>query len=117
VYDLQNQKHQLEQFVSRFRNINRGYLQIRRIDEEVVDRLLTERKSLLSSALIAVIEDLRMNPDRCAVIYNSKYDDYVGDIFDKGSANTTSVDISSSSYTSPHCHFSTKAMKSKLLLQ
>ena len=39
--------------------------------EEVVDRLLVERKSLLNSALVAVVEALRMNPDRYAVIYNS----------------------------------------------
>jgi hypothetical protein len=50
------------------------YLQTRRIAEEVVDRLLAERKSLLNSALVAVVEALRMNPDRYAIIYNSKYD-------------------------------------------
>jgi hypothetical protein len=33
--------------------------------EEVVDRLLKERKWLLTSALIAVVEALRMNPEIC----------------------------------------------------
>ena len=28
-----------------------------------------------TSALIAVVEALRLNPDRYAVIYNTKYDD------------------------------------------
>lgn len=74
VCDLQNQKHQLEQLVSRFKTSNKKYLKIKSVAEEVVDRLLAERKSLLSSALIAVVEALRMNPDRYAVIYNTIYD-------------------------------------------
>ena len=61
-----------QQFVSRFKNSNEKYLKIKSIAEEVVDRLLKERE--LTSALIAVVEALRMNPDRYAVIYNSKYD-------------------------------------------
>ena len=72
---LLNEWRQLQQFVSRFKNSNKRYLQIKSIAEEVVDRLLAERKSLLTSALVAVIEALRMNPDRYAVIYDSKYDD------------------------------------------
>jgi hypothetical protein len=47
---------------------------IKSIAEDVVDRLLAERKSLLTLALIAVVEALRMNPDKYTVIYNSKYD-------------------------------------------
>lgn len=59
------------------------YLQIKRMAEEIVDRLLAERKSLLTSALVAVVEALRMNPHRYAVIYNSKYDDDHNDnVFD-----------------------------------
>jgi hypothetical protein len=95
VCDLQNQKHQLEQFASRFRNIDKRYIQIKRIAEEVVDRLLKERKSLLTSALVAVVEALRMKPDRYAVIYNSKYDNNNDNIFDS-SIGTTAADISSS---------------------
>ena len=62
------------------------------------------RKSLLTSALIAVVETLRMNPDRYAVIYNSKYDDN-DSVFD--SRSTTSTAISSS-----HSHSSTKVHQS-----
>jgi hypothetical protein len=77
----------------RFKDSNKNYLKIKNIAEEVVDRLLVERKSLLTSALVAVIEALRMNPDRYAVIYNSKYDDNNNDnIFD--SSNNTIVSIS-----------------------
>ena len=65
-------KGKSQQFVSRFKNSNEKYLKIKSIAEEVVDRLLKERE--LTSALIAVVEALRMNPDRYAVIYNSKYD-------------------------------------------
>jgi hypothetical protein len=36
---------------------------------EHVNRSLTEQRALLSSALNAVIEALRMNPDKYAVIY------------------------------------------------
>jgi chorismate mutase len=71
IEHLLNERSQLQQFVSRFKNTDRRYIQIKRIAKEVVDKLLVERKSLLTSALVAVIEALRMNPDRYAVIYNS----------------------------------------------
>jgi chorismate mutase len=90
---LFNERSELQQFVSRFKNSNEKYLQIMRIAEQVVYRLLAERKSLLNSALVAVVEALRMNPDRYAIIYNSKYDN--NDIFDS-SMGTTAVAISSS---------------------
>jgi chorismate mutase len=61
---LFNERSELQQFVSRFKNSNKRYIQIKRITEEVIDRLLAERKSLLTLALVAVIEALRMNPDR-----------------------------------------------------
>jgi hypothetical protein len=59
----------------RFRNGNKKYLKIKGIAEEHVNRLLTEQGGLLTSALLAVVEALRLNPDRYAVIYNTKYDD------------------------------------------
>jgi chromosome segregation ATPase len=89
---LYNERSELQQFVSRFRNSNERYPQIKRIAEEVVDRLLKERKSLLTSALVAVVEALRMNPDRYAVIYNSKYDN--NDNIFESSNITTAVAIS-----------------------
>ena len=102
IEHLYNERSQLQQFVSRFKNSDSRYLQIKRIAEEVVDRLLAERKSLLASALIAVVEALRMNPDRYAIIYNSKYDNNNG-IFDSSMGmGTTAVAISSS-------HSSTKS--------
>jgi hypothetical protein len=67
IYCLQNEKNKLEQFVFRFRNGNRKYLEIKSIVEEQVNRLLTEQGELLTSALIAV-EALRLNPDRYAII-------------------------------------------------
>jgi hypothetical protein len=74
IEHLYNEKSRLQQFVSRFGNSDSRYLQTKRVAEEVVGRLLAERKSLLYSALVAVVEALRINPDRYAVIYNSKYD-------------------------------------------
>jgi hypothetical protein len=69
---------------------------------QVVDRLLKERKSLLTSALLAVVEALRMNPDRYAVIYNSKYDN--NESFLDGSRGTTTGTISSAFSTEPQNH-------------
>ena len=100
IEHLLNERSQLQQFVSRFKNIDRRYIQIKRIAEEVVDRLLAERKSLLTSALVAVVEALRMNPDRYAVIYNSKYDNNNDNVYDN-CMGTGAGAISSS-------HFSTK---------
>jgi hypothetical protein len=57
---------------------------------------LKERKSLLSSALVAVVEALRMNPDRYAVIYNSKYDNNNDNIF----TSSTMAAAVPSTYTS-----------------
>ena len=45
-------------FVSRFKNSDRRYIQIKRIAGQVVNRLLAEQQSLLTSALIAVVEVL-----------------------------------------------------------
>jgi hypothetical protein len=58
----------------RFRNGNKKYLKIKSIAEEQVNRLLTEQAGLLISDLLAVIEGLRMNPDRYAIIYDNKHD-------------------------------------------
>jgi len=65
---LQNQKHQLEQFVFRFKNSNKKYLKIKSIAEDHVNGLLTDEESLLDLALKAVIEALRMNPDKYKIL-------------------------------------------------
>jgi chromosome segregation ATPase len=96
---LFNERRQLQQFVYRFKNSNKKYLKIKSIAEEVVDILLAERKALLSSALVAVVEALRMNPDRYAIIYNSKYDDHNDNVFDS-SKGTTVAALASSLSTS-----------------
>jgi hypothetical protein len=73
---------------------------IKSIAEEVVNRLFTEQESLLDLGLKAVIEALRMNPDRYKIIYNSKYDSNEG-VFDNTMSTTAGAAISSSSpYTS-----------------
>ena len=74
IWDLQNQKHQLEQFVLRFKNSNKKYLKIKSIAEEIVNRLLTEQESLLDLVLKIIVEALRISPDKYEVIYNRKYD-------------------------------------------
>jgi hypothetical protein len=75
IYILQNEKNKLEQFVLMFRSSNKKYLKIKGIVEEQVNRLLIEHSGLLTSALLAVVEALRLNPDRYAIIYDNKYDD------------------------------------------
>jgi hypothetical protein len=98
---LYNERSELQQFVSRF-NSDRRYLQIKGIAQEVVDRLLAERKLLLNSALIAFVEALRMNPDRYAVIFNSKYDNNNdGNIFENNNSNKSSAISSSHSSAKP----------------
>jgi hypothetical protein len=54
VEHLFNERSSLQQFALRFKNSNKNYLKIKSIAEEVVDRLLAEQKSLLTSALVAV---------------------------------------------------------------
>jgi hypothetical protein len=70
---------------------NEKYLQIRRIAEEVVNGLLTEEEPLLDLALKAVVEALRMNPDRYAIIYNIVYD--------------TDDSVSTSTFTKPQNYY------------
>jgi hypothetical protein len=60
---------------------------------------LAERKSLLTSALVAVVEALRMNPDRYAIIYNAKYDNN-DDVFE----SITRAAAISSSHSSTIAH-------------
>jgi hypothetical protein len=75
VSNLSNEKDQLEQFVSRFKNGNRKYLEIRSIAEQIVYGLLSEHGALLTSVIIAVVHALRVNPDRYAIIFdNTQYD-------------------------------------------
>ena len=105
IEHLLNERSQLQQFVSRFKNSNEKYLQIKGIAEQVVDRLSKERKSLLTSALIAVVEALRMNPDRYAVIYNSKYDNNDDNIFESSMGTTVAAISSSHSSTKVHQNY------------
>ena len=75
VNDLYNEKCQVEHFVSRFKNGNRAYLEIKSIAEQIVYGFLAEHGALLTSAIIAAVHALRENPDRCAIIFdNSNYD-------------------------------------------
>jgi chorismate mutase len=99
---LLNERRQLQQFISRFKNGNEKYLKIKDVAEEHVNRLLADEETLLDLALKAVIEALRMNPDKYAIIYNIKYD---SDDNVYNSSSTTNVPISSFSST---CSTSTK---------
>jgi hypothetical protein len=82
----------------RFRISNKKYLKIKSIAEEHVNRFLTEQDGLLTSALLAVVESLRLNPDRYAIIYNTKYDNKDGG----SSTAVVEAPYSSSSSSSPY---------------
>ena len=87
----------------RFRNGNKKYLKIKGIVEEQVNSLLTEQVGLLTSALLAVVKALRLNPDRYAIIYNTKHDND-----DSGSTAVVEVPYSSSSsspYSKPYQNY------------
>jgi hypothetical protein len=71
VNDLYNEKCQLEQFVSRFKYNNRNYLKIKSIAEQIVYGLLAEQGALLTSAIMAVVQALRVNPDKYSIIFDS----------------------------------------------
>ena len=104
ICDLQNQKHQLEQFASRFKKSNKKYLKVKSIAEDIVNRLLTEEELFLDLALKAVVEALRMNPDRYAIIYNRKYDNS-DSVFDSNrgiTATAISPPYTSSTSTKPY---------------
>ena len=88
---MYNEKCQLEQFISRFRNGNKKYLKIKSIAKEQLNKLLSEQEPLLDLALNSVIEALRMVHDRYAVIYNNKYDN---SIFDNNNNNGTVAAVS-----------------------
>ena len=75
LYNLQNEIHHTEQFVSRYKNTDKKYLKIKSIAEQIVNRLLTEQGPLLTSVIIAVVQALRVNPDKYAIIFgDSEYD-------------------------------------------
>jgi hypothetical protein len=93
---LLNERSRLQQFVSKFNYSNKKYLKIKDVAEEHVNRLLTEEETLLDLALKAVVEALRMNPDRYAVIYNSKYDS-TQSVFDSSTTMVAAVPYSHTS--------------------
>jgi hypothetical protein len=57
-----NQKQQLIAFVEGFKGSNKKYSKIRAIAEEHIDRFLADQKILVSAAVLATIEALRMHP-------------------------------------------------------
>jgi hypothetical protein len=90
IEHLYDEKCQLEQFVSRFRNSNKKYLKIKSIAEEHVNSMLAQQEPLLDLVLNAVIEALRMAQDRYAIIYNNRYDDNDNVFNNNSSAAATS---------------------------
>jgi tryptophanyl-tRNA synthetase len=77
---LNRKKEQLQDFVTRFKNGDKKYLEIKGIAQEHVNYLLTQRKRMLTIAVIAVIEALKMNADMYMTIFvDSNKDDTLND--------------------------------------
>jgi hypothetical protein len=62
------------------RNSNRIHAQIKSVPEQIV-KILAERGTLLTSALVTVVDAPRTNPDKYEVINNSKYVNQNCDVF------------------------------------
>jgi hypothetical protein len=78
---LNNHKEQLEDLVAIFKSGNKKYLEIKGVAQEHVNYLLTQRKTMLTIAILAVIEALKMNPDKyMATFVDSNKDDMLNDL-------------------------------------
>jgi transcriptional regulator len=63
-----NEKEQIIASVEGFKRSNKKYGKVRAIAEEHIDRFLSDRKALVSAAVLAVIEALRMHPNKHRMI-------------------------------------------------
>jgi hypothetical protein len=63
-----NQKEQLIAFVEGLKRSNKKYGKVRAIAEEHIKSFLTDQKILVSGAIIAVMEALRMHPNKHSII-------------------------------------------------
>ncbi|HEY6883430.1 MAG TPA: hypothetical protein VI278_05265 [Nitrososphaeraceae archaeon] len=108
---LYNERSQLEQFVSRFKNSDRKYLEIRGIAEQIVNRLLAEQGALLTSAIMAVIQALRENPNRHDIIFDTSE---IGNGLGSGCGNITSSFLSPSYPSTYQNHYSNEYLEGLL---
>jgi hypothetical protein len=63
-----NQKQELIAFVEGFKRSNKNYSKVRAIAEEHINSFLADRKILVSAAVIAVTEALRMHPNKHRIV-------------------------------------------------
>jgi hypothetical protein len=83
-----NEKQQLIAFVEGFKRSNKKYSKVRAIAEEHINRFLADQKILVSAAVLAVTEALRMHPNKHRIICSndSNYDNDSNDISDQSLA-------------------------------
>ena len=83
-----DQKGQLIAFVEGFKRSNKKYGKIKGIAEEHINRFLADQKILVSAAVLAVTEALRMHPNKHSIICSndSNYDNDSNDISDQSLA-------------------------------
>ena len=78
IESLYNEKTRLEAVVSKYKNNNKEYLNIKEVTEDKVKSVLTNGKMLLKFATLSVIESLRMNSELYNfVIYDNSNNDTI----------------------------------------
>jgi transposase len=87
---LENKQERLETFIETFKRTDKKYNKIKKIAEEYISGFLTNRQALLSAAIIAVSEALKMHPNKHEIICNT----------DSFMSTTTSEDQSEYEYYS-----------------
>ena len=68
---LENKQKLLETFIETYKRTDKKYYKIKKIAEDHITSFLTDRKALLSAAVIAVTEALKMHPNKHQIICNT----------------------------------------------
>jgi hypothetical protein len=68
---LENEQERLETFTETYKRTDKKYCKIKKIARGYINSFLTDRRILVSAAVIAVIEALKMNPDKHQMICNN----------------------------------------------
>jgi exonuclease VII small subunit len=68
---LENEQKRLETFVETYKRTDKKYDKIKKIAEDHISSFLTNRQALVSAAVIAVSEALKMHPNKHYIICNT----------------------------------------------
>jgi hypothetical protein len=65
---LENKQERLETFTETYKRTDKKYCKIKKIAQRHIDSFLTEKRALVSAAVLAVIQALRMHPNKHRMI-------------------------------------------------